>query len=62
MCVKLIPRDLNPGPYPPHPTSTYTCGVTTASMVHGGEININIKHAKMFMLINVNKHKININI
>ena len=49
-------------PLSPHPTSTYICGVTTAPRVHGGEININTKHAKMFMLINVNKHKININI
>ena len=62
MCVKLLPRDLNPGPCPPHPTSTNTCGVITALKVHDSEININTKHAKMFMLINVNKHKININI
>ena len=31
--MKLPPRDLNPGPCPPHPTSTYTCGVTIALMV-----------------------------
>jgi len=37
MCIKLPPGDLNPGPYPPHPTSIYTCGVTTASRVHGGK-------------------------
>ena len=30
MCVKLPPRDLNLNPYSPHPTSTYTCGVTIA--------------------------------
>ena len=30
MCVKLLPRDLNPDSCHPHPTSTYTCGVTTA--------------------------------
>ena len=35
MCVKLPPRDLNPDPYPPHPTSTYTCGVTIAPSVCG---------------------------
>ena len=35
MCVKLPPRDLNPGPYPPHPTSIYICEVTTALRVHG---------------------------
>ena len=27
MCIKLLLRDLNPGPYPPHSTSTYGCGV-----------------------------------
>ena len=36
MCVKLPPRDLNPDPCPPHPTSTYTCGVTIALRVCGG--------------------------
>ena len=36
MCVKLPPGDLNLGPYPPHPTSTYTCGVTIAPRVCGG--------------------------
>ena len=35
MCVKLPPRDLNFDPYPPHPTSTYTCGVTIALRVCG---------------------------
>ena len=30
MYVKLPPEDLNPNPYPLHPTSTYTCRVTTA--------------------------------
>ena len=28
MCVKFLPRDLNPGFYPSHPTSTYTFEVT----------------------------------
>ena len=28
MCVKLFPGDLNPDPYPPHPTSIYTLGAT----------------------------------
>ena len=37
MCVKLPPRDLNLGPYPPHPTSMYTCGVTTTPRVCDGE-------------------------
>ena len=35
ICVKLPPRDLNSSLCPPHPTSTYTCGVTTAPRVHG---------------------------
>ena len=33
--MKLSPRDLNPSPYPPHPTSTYTCEVTIAPKVCG---------------------------
>jgi len=24
MCIKLLIGNLNPDPYPPHPTSTYT--------------------------------------
>ena len=35
MCVKLIPGDLNLDPYLSHPTSTYTCKVTTTLKVHG---------------------------
>ena len=35
MCMKLSLGDLNPGPYLSHHTSTYTCGVTIASMVCG---------------------------
>ena len=38
MYVKLPLGDLNLVPYPPHPTSTYTCGVTIAPRVGGGEI------------------------
>ena len=30
MYIKLSPRDLNLDFCPPHPTSIYTCGVTTA--------------------------------
>ena len=37
MCVKLPPRELNSGPCPPHPTSTYTCGVTITPRVCGGK-------------------------
>ena len=36
MCVKLSPRGLYPGPCPPHPTSTYTCGVAIVPRVCGG--------------------------
>ena len=36
MCLKLLNKELNYGPYPPHPTSIYTCGVTTTPMVRGG--------------------------
>ena len=38
MCVKFPPKDLNSGSYPSHPTSTYTCGVTTALRVCSGEL------------------------
>ena len=37
MCVKLPLGDLNPSSYLPHPTSIYTCGVTTAPRVRGGQ-------------------------
>ena len=33
--MKLPPRDLNPHPYLPHPTSIYTCRVTTVPRVRG---------------------------
>ena len=36
MCVKLPPGDLNFSPYPPHPISTYTYGLTIAPRVCGG--------------------------
>ena len=36
MCVKLPLGDLNLGPYLPHPTNTYTCGVITALKMRGG--------------------------
>ena len=43
ICVKLFLRNLNSGPYPPHPTSIYICEVTTALKVRGGA-NMCIKH------------------
>ena len=39
MCVKLSSGHLNLGPCPPHPTSTYTCGVTIAPRMCGGSSN-----------------------
>ena len=36
MYVKFSPRDLNLGPCPSHPTSTYTYEVTIALRVYGG--------------------------
>ena len=30
--------DLNPDPWPPHLTSTYTCGVTIAPRVYSGHV------------------------
>ena len=36
MYVKLPPGDMNLGPYPPHLTNTYTCGVTIAPRLCGG--------------------------
>ena len=35
--MKLSPGDLNPDPYFPYPISTYTCGVTIAPRVRGGD-------------------------
>ena len=49
MCVKLLPKNLNPDLYPLHPTSTYTCGVTTALRVPGGLSLSLIKRATMFV-------------
>ena len=37
MCVKLSPGDLNPIPYPPHSTSTYTYRVIIALKVYVGQ-------------------------
>ena len=38
--MKLPPKDLNLGPYPPHPISTYTYEVIIAPRVCGGKNNI----------------------
>ena len=42
MCVKLHFGDLNSGPCPSHPTSTYTCGVTITTRVGGDNNFINV--------------------
>ena len=36
--MNLPPRDLNSGPYLPHPTSTYICGVIIISRMYGGMV------------------------
>ena len=36
MCVKLLSRDLNSGPYSSHPTSSYTYKMTIAPRMYGG--------------------------
>ena len=38
--MNFIPKDLNPEPYFPHPTSSYTCGVTITLMVRDGPTSI----------------------
>ena len=38
MCVKFSLRDLNPGPYPSHSTSTYICREITTPKVSDGKI------------------------
>ena len=36
MYVKLPPENLNPSPYPPHPTNIYTFEIIISPMVCGG--------------------------
>ena len=63
MCVKFPPKDLNSGPYPSHPTSTYTCGVTTALRVCDGELfffglvylDLDFKSINFFMITKMRK-------
>ena len=59
MYVKLPPRDLNPDPYPPHLTSTYTCGVTIAPRVCGDTTFLeNIKSYQQHLLFYHSPNKI----
>ena len=46
MCVKILFGNLNLNPYSSHPTSTYTCRVTTVPKVRGGGINNYLKTNK----------------
>jgi len=56
MYVKFPLGDLNLSPYPSYPTSIYTCGVTTAPRVHGGNCTTNntflypIKNNKLILI------------
>ena len=43
MRVKFLSRNLNSNPCPPHPTNTYTCGVTTAPRVHSDKYKLEFK-------------------
>ena len=63
MCVKFPPEDLNLDPYPPHPTSTYTCGVTNTPRVCGGKMRNNYSSFKgciSYFLVDVIISKLNI--
>ena len=43
MYVKISPGNLNPNPYPLHPTNIYTCRVTIVSRLCDGSKNITVK-------------------
>ena len=51
MCLKLPLGDLNSGPYPPQPASTYTCKVTITPKVCGGN---DTSLYKTFVVNNIN--------
>jgi len=52
MCVKLPPKDLNPGPYPPLSISTYTYGVTIAPRVCGSHFFISKQIVYLSLVLN----------
>ena len=56
MCVKFSLGDLNPGPCPPHSTSTYTCEVTIAQKMCGvNNVTIDvIMNLKLFIRLCLN--------
>ena len=41
MCVKFPPKDFKPDPCPPHPTNTYTYGVTIILKMYGSLTKFN---------------------
>ena len=57
MCVKLTIRDLYHDSYPPHPTISYTCGVTIVAGVRGGAIKSFEVLIIIATIVNVIQHK-----
>ena len=58
MCMKHLPRDLNPDSYSPHPTNIYTCGVIIVSKVCEGRLATQLILPKFDpLLIAENKEK-----
>ena len=51
ICVKLSPRDLNSGPYPPHSTKIYICRLTTVLRVRDGEFLSTLKARRMMFTV-----------
>ena len=47
--MKLLSENLNPDPYPPQFTSTYTCRVTIAPRVCGGILYLTITCPSTFL-------------
>ena len=55
--MKLSFGDLNPDPYPPRPTSTYTCEVTITPMVYGGtNLILDLFNILLFILVKYHGH------
>jgi len=53
--VKFLLKNLNPGPYPSHPTKTYTYKVTIMLRVRGGYLIYNVD-----CLMNVQMYELNV--
>ena len=51
--MKLPLRDLNLNPYPPHPTSTYTCRVTIAPRVCDGRVVLKLKRCVFVEILGI---------